>query len=333
MDDELRDNLIRSGRDARYDECAKKLLSDKRILAWILKNSAVEYENCTIDEIVGYIEDTPEISSVAVDAGETAQSVKGSANEDIVLNEGKITYDLRFEALAPGTDGELIQLIINIEAQNAFKPNYPLLKRAVYYCSRMISAQKGMEFFNSEYNKIKKVYSIWVCTNPPETHKDTITRYRISEENIIGSVSEDRQHYDLMNIVMLCLGENQKSERNALGMLETLFSTEDNIKDKIEILDKTFDLKMTHELETEVSEMCNLSEGVYAKGLDKGLAQGMDKGMALGMDKGMALGMDRSLLESIRNIKQSLNISTEKAMDILKVPVDKRADFERQLGQ
>ena len=79
--------------------------------------------------------------------------------------------------------------------------------------------------------------------------------------------------------------------------------------------------------------MCNLSEGVYAKGLDKGLAQGMDKGMALGMDKGMALGMDRSLLESIRNIKQSLNISTEKAMDILKVPVDKRADFERQLGQ
>ena len=75
--------------------------------------------------------------------------------------------------------------------------------------------------------------------------------------------------------------------------------------------------------------MCNLSEGVYAKGLDKGLAQGM----AQGMDKGMALGMDRSLLESIRNIKQSLNISTEKAMDILKVPADKRADFERQLGQ
>ena len=71
-----------------------------------------------------------------------------------------------------------------------------------------------------------------------------------------------------MNIVMLCLCENQKSERNAPGMLETLFSTEDNIKDKTEILDKTFDLKMTHELETEVSEMCNLSEGVYAKGLD-----------------------------------------------------------------
>lgn len=83
-----------------------------------------------------------------------------------------------------------------------------------------------------------------------------------------NSVREDRQHYDLMNIVMLCLGENQKSERNAPGMLKTLFSTEDNIKDKTEILDKTFDLKMMHELETEVSEMCNLSEGVYAKGLD-----------------------------------------------------------------
>ena len=71
--------------------------------------------------------------------------------------------------------------------------------------------------------------------------------------------------------------------------------------------------------------MCNLSEGVYAKGFDIVLVQCVDKGMAL--------GMDRSLLESIRNIKQSLNISTEKAMDILEVPADKRTDFEIQLGQ
>ena len=29
----------------------------------------------------------------------------------------------------------------------------------------MISSQKGREFVNSNYNDIKRVYSIWVCMN------------------------------------------------------------------------------------------------------------------------------------------------------------------------
>ena len=148
MDNELKDDLIKSDIEVRYDEHVKKLLSNKKTLAWILKYSAVEYKDCTINEIVGFIEGTPEISSVGVDRGFTAQSIKGNPNEDIAIGEGMITYDLRFEALAPGTDDEYIQLIINIEAQNKFNPGYPLLKRAVYYCSRMISAQKGLEFEN-----------------------------------------------------------------------------------------------------------------------------------------------------------------------------------------
>ena len=143
MDNELKDDLIKSDLEVRYDEHVKKLLSNKKTLAWILKYSAVEYKDCTINEIVGFIEGTPEISSVGVDRGFTAQSIRGNQNEDIAIGEGMITYDLRFEALAPGTDDEYIQLIINIEAQNKFNPGYPLLKRAVYYCSRMISAQKG----------------------------------------------------------------------------------------------------------------------------------------------------------------------------------------------
>ncbi len=58
----------------------------------------------------------------------------------------------------------MIRLIINIEAQNDFYPGYPLIKRGIYYCSRMISAQYGTEFKNSHYENIKKVYSIWTQT-------------------------------------------------------------------------------------------------------------------------------------------------------------------------
>ena len=328
MDNELKDDLIKSDLEVRYDEHVKKLLSNKKTLAWILKYSAVEYKDCTINEIVDFIEGTPEISSVGVDRGFTAQSIKGNPNEDIAINEGMITYDLRFEALAPGTDDEYIQLIINIEAQNKFNPGYPLLKRAVYYCSRMISAQKGLEFENSEYNKIKKVYSIWVCTNPPKTHKNTITRYKISEENVIGNVKEDIQHYDLMNIVMLCLGSSDNIEDNALGMLNTLLSDTMSSSERIEILDKKFDFDMSPDDKKEVSEMCNVSRGVYDKGMDRGITLGMDKGIALGMDK----GIDKSTLNSISKMMSTFNITIDRAMDILEVPDEKREYYKSQIS-
>ena len=82
MDNELKDDLIKSDLEVRYDEHVKKLLANKKTLAWILKYSAVEYKDCTINEIVGFIEGTPEISSVGVDNGFTAQSIKGNPNEE-----------------------------------------------------------------------------------------------------------------------------------------------------------------------------------------------------------------------------------------------------------
>ena len=68
---------------------------------------------------------------------------------------------------------DVIRLIINVEAQTAFNPGYPLTKRAIYYCSRMISAQHGPIFTKSEYGKIRKVYSIWICTQPSDGFENT----------------------------------------------------------------------------------------------------------------------------------------------------------------
>ena len=53
--------------------------------------------------------------------------IHGTGVEDATLSEGTITYDIRFLATAP-VSGELIRLIINIEAQNDFYPGYPLIK-------------------------------------------------------------------------------------------------------------------------------------------------------------------------------------------------------------
>ena len=103
---------------------------------------------------------------------------------------------------------KLIRLIINVEAQTAFNPGYPLTKRAIYYCSRMISAQHGPIFTNSEYGKIRKVYSIWVCTHPTKEFQNTLIRYSIRPEQLIGNAVEKSENYDLMSVVTICLGES-----------------------------------------------------------------------------------------------------------------------------
>ena len=118
----------------------------------------------------------------------------------------------------------------------------------------VVSSQYGTEFTNSHYEKIKKVYSIFICMNPPNYRKNTINQYSIQEE---------------------------------------------------------FNIKMTQELEREVSEMCNLSEGVEQKGIAKGIAKG--------------------ITASIRNLMESMGWSIEQAMDALQIPTEERNGYLNML--
>ncbi len=108
--------------------------------------------------------------------------IRGAQTEDSTIKEGTVTYDIRFYAVVPRS-GEMASLILSIEAQNDFYPGYPIIKRGIYYCSRMISSQYGVEFVDNQYEKICKVYSIWICANPPKYWENTINRYVIHKKN------------------------------------------------------------------------------------------------------------------------------------------------------
>ena len=155
-----------------YDACCKKLLAEKVILAWIMKSCLEEYADCQVQEIVEkYIEEKPQIGEVPVapDEREDTPLIQGMGVEDTSITEGRVSYDIRFTAAVP-SEKEKIGLLLNVEAQNKFHPGYPLIKRGIYYCCRMVSSQYGTVFTKSHYGKIKKVYSIWICTNPAKYH-------------------------------------------------------------------------------------------------------------------------------------------------------------------
>ena len=258
-----------------YDSIYKQLFAEKDILSRIMKECVDEFKDCSLEDIANkYIEGTPQISSEEV-FPTNPNKIRGLSNEDKSIGEGTVTYDIRFLATVPNTDG-LIQLIVNVEAQNKYHIGYPLIKRALYYCSRMMSAQHGTEFTESHYEKIKKVYSIWICPNPPKKDSNTITSYSIQENNIVGNFKEEVKNYDLIKVVMVLLGKSQ-SDNNLLKFLRILLRNDMLIEEKQRILKEDFDYNISKNIEREVIDMCNLSMGIYEEGIEKGIAEGVEK--------------------------------------------------------
>jgi len=146
--------------------------------------------------------------------------------------------------------------------------------------------------------------------NPPKNRENSITRYYIAEENLVGSVRERKADYDLMAAVMICLGKERNSGADVLKLLNVLLSTETNSRDKCQILEEDFHIKMTQSLESEVSLMCNLSKGVEEKGIQKGIQEGIQKGIQEGIQKGIQEGIDKGITAMILTLKE-LQISRD----------------------
>lgn len=103
---------------AGYDAACKRVLSEKAILARIMKSCLEEYKDCDVNDIAEkYIEGQPQVSAVPVLPDEGGTVISGMDTEDKSVREGTVTYDIRFRAIVPDSE-EQIALIINVEAQN-----------------------------------------------------------------------------------------------------------------------------------------------------------------------------------------------------------------------
>ena len=281
--------LEMADRKAKYDARVKRILSDKNVLAWVLKYTVREFKQCSIDEIWSSIEGAPEVSTVPVYPGKRKpEAIVGMTNSDDVPNEGEVTYDIRFHAIAPG--GKRIKLIINIEGQKKYYPGYDLVTRAVFYCARLLSAQLDMEFTGKDYDELKKVYSIWICMDVPKYAANTITEYKMEQTKLYGNFS-GRARYDLLSAVMVCLeskGALEKEfsrdggfhvsedsagkERMKLhGLLSALLTEKLTPEQKIHILENDFGIAATTEMKEDMRIMCNLSDLIEERGIEQGM--------------------------------------------------------------
>ena len=307
--------------NAKYDQHAKHLLSSRKLLAEIVKKVVPEFQDASIDDIANkYIEGTPLVGSVPVNPGLTnavPSKISGDRNEDGAPKEGYITYDILFHARAPGTE-ETMTLIINVEAQRTQKEStltYHLMKRAVFYACRLISSQKEREFEGKDYNSIKKIYSIWICMDSP-SEDSYINRYRLEEKHLLHRYKESPENYDLVNIVLISLGEKADKDR-LIHLLQVLFTeSQQTFNSKRNILQKEYHIEMTPEMEEEMNTMCNLSLNISEEALNRGLAQGRKEGRQAGLNETALRLLSMGL--SVEDVSKGTSLPLEAVEEIKK---------------
>ena len=179
------------------DNEIKKLLAEKPFLAYIMKHCIREYEHEEIDTIMkDYIEPHIRISMDHVH-GERIIGSRNENNED----EERVTFDIAFEASLP-QQKDRIGLRVNIELQST-EPPYSLVNRGHYYNARQLSSQKGSFFIKSNYDDLLKVYSIWIVICPRKEKQNSIIRYHMVEEVLLGKGYEEEKNYNKQEIIMV----------------------------------------------------------------------------------------------------------------------------------
>lgn len=287
----------------QYDEHAKRILSNRKILAYILQRVVDELEGMTIDEIAEAIEGDVEIGSVPL----MPEQILGGNLENSVYHEGRVFFDLRFSVRKVE---DKIKILFDLEAQKKYNPGYPIVTRGIVYTARMISRQIETEFKIPDYGELKKVYSIWVCFDPPEKVGNAIAKFTLRKTDILNSIPVERKDYDKIAVVQICLSDSSpECGDRMIHLLNTLFSGK-NTAEKIEaVLEEEYNIPKSYELGKEVTAMCNLSERIEERGIEKGALEERKK----------------MIMNALRRC------SPDQVSEMLNVPIEEVKEVEKEM--
>ena len=125
-----------------------------------------------------------------------------------------------------------------------------------------------------------------------------------------------RKAQDIPNAVE----QQDENKQRLLELLKILFIKNLVIEDKKEQLQKTYGILMEKEIDKEVMDMCNFSDFIEQRGIEKGLEQGLEKGLL----QGKAEGKVETTLLYVKKLMQRINVSAVDAMNMLDVEDDIR---------
>ena len=191
-----------------------------------------------------------------------------------------------------------------------------MLKRAEYYCSRLIVRQK-------EYKKIQRVHSIWLMQEYANRKEGVANHYSMKEECLGNRWKEKAENYGMMHIFMLYpKGKYDAKDTSFQNLMNVLFKNEHSAEEKLEILRKQFGIKVTETMEEEVEEMSHIC--MYYEQVGK--KAGLTEGMLIGEQRGKILTQTANVE---RLMKKQLSI--QEAFDLLGIEKDMQEKIRKEL--
>ena len=99
---------------------------------------------------------------------------------------------------------------------------------------------------------------------------------------------------------MVYIGDDRKHIRNKfLRVLYDLFKDDESAGVRKKNLRQKYQITLSPKAEREVDTMCNLSIGVYRRGIDKGIGLGIEKGIEQGAEEQKKMMIAEMLLQKI----------------------------------
>ena len=240
--------------------------------------------------------------------------------------ERPVTFDMKFLARNPKLSaGDLmVRIHIILDFQNKFHPTdsdgkaYIIEDRASYYAARGLSSQLGTVTHKTNYRELEKVISIWIVSGDvPKRLQNTVSRYHMVKDDVIGQAAIPKEYYDKMEMVVVRRGGDGKPAAPFFEYLDAVFTSD------IETMDKFTPAGANPEIVKEVADMPGMSQAI----LERGMQQGMQQGMQRGMQQGVQQGEQNALVQAITNLMGNMKWTIEQAMDALGIPSDQRTMY------
>ena len=148
-----------------------------------------------------------------------------------------------------------------------------------------------------------------------------INKYTMVEKHLYGNVHENKENYQLNEIIVIYL--NKESENELIQFLHDLYSKDIDIEKLKNELEIKHGFKMDKETERAFVDMTNvgdlLSRQAEQRGLELGLERGFEKGKNEGLAEGLSEGRLLAIVDMIINKMKKYNFSAIQAMKDLDI--------------
>lgn len=279
------------------DANAKRILKYREVLARILKYAVPDFMNDDISDLVERIAKDPGNSDYA-------QITDIECDHSGMVS---IKFDLRTSA----TTSAGCEVIIDVEPQNKYRPSvkgstrtYSLAQRGMYYISRLIAGQLGVN--NLRYNTLKKCYSIWLIFDTSISEPQVLDYKMTEQSGKVTTVSQRlSEEIDLAELIFITMDKNLTSTQDIFRFLNALFLNKVELSEFIPVTEST------QTIYKEVYSMCDIGKWRYNQGIEQGIEQGEEKAIFSFLDHIIKPGMTANDIVTI--LCQSFGLSREDA--------------------